>query len=119
MEQTLKIKLSKAAHEELMKMIKQDEVYDSVRFVYASGCCKTSKVDIILDNYKTGDIKNTIGDLQILYDGTLLDNIVELTIDHTDSRFWLKTNLPENSKPNCSKSDDKSCSGCSGNCGSH
>lgn len=119
MEQTLKLKLSKDAHEELTKMIKQDGVYDSVRFVYASGCCKTAKVDIILDNYKTEDIKNTLGDLKILYNETLVDNIVELTIDFADSRFWIKTKLPENSKPNCSKGDSKSCSECSGHCGSH
>ncbi|MBK5240117.1 hypothetical protein [Clostridium sp.] len=119
MEQTLKIKLSKDAHQELMEMISRSEDYDSIRFVYASGCCKTAKVDIILDNYKTGDIKNTIGDLQILYDETLVDNIVELTIAYKDSGFWIKTKLPENSKSNCSKSDEKSCSGCSGNCSSH
>src|SRR5665811_1451606 len=109
MEQTLKVKLSKDAHQELMEMIKRSEDYDNIRFVYASGCCKTAKVDIILDNYKTGDIKNTIGDLQILYDETLVDNIVELTIAYKDFRFWIKTKLPENSKPNCSKNDDKSC----------
>ena len=91
MEQTLKIKLSKVAHDELMEMIKLDEEYTSVRFVYVSGCCKTAKVDIYLDNFKTGDIKNNIDDLPILYDETLLDNILELTIAYRDSRFWIKT----------------------------
>lgn len=119
MEQTLKIKLSKAAHHELMEMIKLDESSDSVRFVYVSGCCKTAKVDIYLDNYKTGDIKNNIGDLQILYDDTLVDNIQELTIAYKDSRFWIKTELPKERKTNCSSNADKSCGGCSGNCGSH
>ncbi|MGH4118704.1 hypothetical protein [Clostridium sp.] len=119
MKQTLKIKLSKDAHQELTKMIKWSEDYDSVRFVNASGCCNTTKTEIILDNFKAGDIKNTIGDLKILYDETLIDNIAELIIAYKDSRFWIKTKLPENSKPNCSKSDDKSCGGCSGNCGSH
>lgn len=119
MEQTLKIKLSRDAHQELIEMIKRSEDYDSIRFVFASGCCKTAKVDIILDNYKIGDSKNTIGDLQILYDETLINNIVELTIAYKDSRFWIQTKLPENSKPSCSKNGDSSCSGCSGNCGSH
>lgn len=119
MEQTLKIKLSKAAHHELVEMIKLDEDYDSVRFAYAGGCCKTAKVDIYLDNYKIGDVKNNIGDLQILYDNTLVDNILELTIAYKDSRFWIKTAQPKDRKANCSSNASKSCSGCSGQCGSH
>ena len=59
----------------LMEMIKLDETYDSVRLVFDSACCKTSKVDIYLDNFKTGDIKNNIDNLKILYDNTLLENI--------------------------------------------
>jgi Fe-S cluster assembly iron-binding protein IscA len=119
MENTLKIKLSKTAHDELIEMIKLDETHDSVRLVYASGCCKTAKVDIYIDNFKTGDVKTDIGDLNVLYDNSLLDNILELTIAYTDSRFWIKTQLPSGSKPNCSKSGKESCNGCSGNCGSH
>jgi Fe-S cluster assembly iron-binding protein IscA len=119
MAETLKIKLSKAAHDELMEMIELDETYDSVRFVYASGCCKTAKVDIYLDNFKTGDIKNAIGDLPIVYDETLVDRISELTIAYKDSRFWIKTILPADSKTHCSSTHKKSCNGCSGHCGSH
>ena len=119
MEQTLKIKLSKTALEKLIEMIKQSEEYTSVRFTYASGCCKSPKVDIYLDNFKTGDIKNSIDDLPILYDETLLDNIVELTIAYTDSRFWIKTVSPKDSDTHCSKGASDSCGGCSGNCGKH
>jgi len=119
MEQTLKIKLSKAAHDELIEMIKQNDEYTSVRFVYTSGCCKSAKVDIYLDNFKTGDIKNDIDDLPILYEETLLDNIIELTIAYTDSRFWIKTISSKDSNTHCSSADSKSCTGCSGNCGSH
>jgi Fe-S cluster assembly iron-binding protein IscA len=119
MEQPLKIKLSISAHDELLEMLKLDETYDSVRLMYASGCCKTAKVDIYLDNFKTGDIKSIIGDLKVLYDETLLDKVKELTIAYSDSRFWIKTLLPEDSKSHCSSSEKKSCSGCSGNCGSH
>jgi len=116
---TLKIKLSKAAHDELMEMIKLDETYDSVRFVYVSGCCKTAKVDIYLDNFKTGDIKSNIGNLPILYNETLVDRIEELTIAYSDSRFWVKTALPKDSKTHCSSPRKESCSGCSGHCSSH
>ncbi|WP_291632699.1 hypothetical protein [Clostridium sp.] len=116
MAQTLKIKLSKDAHDELVEMIKLDGTYDSARLLYASGCCKTAKVDIYLDNFKLGDIKNNIGDLKLLYDETLFDNICELTIAYSDSRFWIKTLLSEDSKPNCSKSGSESCNGCSGHC---
>lgn len=119
MAQPLKIKLSNVALDKLMEMIQLDETYDSVRLVYASGCCKTAKVDIYLDNFKTGDIKNDIGNLPILYDETLLDNIQELTIAYKDSRFWVKTLLTENSKNSCSKHGTQSCNGCSGHCGSH
>ena len=116
MEQTLRIKLSKDAHDELIEMIKHDEAYSSVRFVYASGCCKSAKVDIYLDNFKVGDIKNNIDDLPILYDETLLANIMELTIAYTDSRFWIKTVSSKDSNTHCSKANSESCSGCSGNC---
>lgn len=119
MAKALKIKLSKTAHDELVKMIKLDESYDSVRFMYASGCCKTAKIDIYLDNFRVGDIKNDIGSLPILYDETLVDKIEELTIAYTDSRFWIKTTLPKDSKTHCSSSKKESCGGCSGNCGSH
>ncbi|MCB2291291.1 hypothetical protein LGK97_16300 [Clostridium sp. CS001] len=119
MEQPLKIKLSNIAHDELIKMLKLNNTYDSVRLLYVSGCCKTAKVDIYLDNFKTGDIKSNIGDLNVLYDETLLSKIKELTIAYSDSRFWIKTILPEGNKSHCSSSEKKSCSGCSGNCGSH
>ena len=119
MTQSLKIKLSSVAFDELMKMIKIDETCYSVRFVYASGCCKSAKVDIYLDNFKTGDIKNNIGNLKILYDENLLENIQELTIAYSDSRFWVKTILTKASKNSCSKHGTESCSGCSGHCGSH
>ncbi|MBU3159810.1 hypothetical protein KPL37_08605 [Clostridium frigoris] len=119
MEQPLKIKLSKVALDELMEMIKLDGTCDSVRFVFDSACCKTSKVDIYLDNFKTGDIKNNIDNLQILYDNTLLDNLCELTIAYSDSRFWVKTKLTVDSKPSCPKHGTDSCGGCSGHCGSH
>jgi Fe-S cluster assembly iron-binding protein IscA len=119
MEQTLKIKLSKTAHYKLIEMLKLDENYDSVRFMYASGCCKTAKIDIYLDNFKTGDIKSDIGNLPILYDETLLDKIEELTIAYSDSRFWIKTTLPKDSKKHCSSTSKASCTGCSGSCGSH
>ncbi|MBU3127675.1 hypothetical protein [Clostridium tagluense] len=119
MDQTLKIKLSKDAHDKLIEMLKQTDEYTSVRFMYVSGCCKSAKVDIYLDNFKTGDIKNNIDDLPILYDETLLDSIMELTIAYSDSRFWVKTVSTKDSKRNCPKSNSASCSGCSGNCGSH
>ncbi|MGH4139831.1 hypothetical protein [Clostridium sp.] len=119
MEQTLKIKLSKAAHAELIKMIKKSVDYSSIRFVYTSGCCKSAKVDIYLDNFKTGDIKNNIDDLPILYENTLLDNINELTIAYTDSRFWVKTVSPKDINKHSSKANSDSCNGCSGSCGSH
>lgn len=119
MEQTLKIKLSKTALERLAEMIKLSEEYSSVRFVYAKGCCKSPKVDIVLDNFKTGDLQNNIDVLPILYDKTLLDNTSEITIAYKDSRFWIKTVSPKDSDTGCSKSDSKSCGGCSGNCGNH
>jgi len=119
MEQTLKIKLSQIAHDKLMEMLKLSKEYTSVRFTYVSGCCKSPKVDISLDNYKAGDIKNTIDDLPILYDEILLDSIVELTIAHSDSRFWLKTISSSDSNKHCSKENSESCNGCSGDCGSH
>jgi len=119
MDQPLKIKLSKVALSNLMEMITLDKTHDSARLVYTSGCCKSAKVDIYLDNFKTGDIKNNIGGLPILYDEVLLDNINELTIAYTDSRFWIKTISSKNSKKNCSKHGAESCNGCSGDCGSH
>ena len=119
MEQTLKIKLSKSAHEKLVEMLNLNEEYTSVRLLYVSGCCKSAKVDISLDNYKDGDIKNNIEDLPILYDETLLNSIVELTIAYNDSRFWVKTISSSDSNKHCSKENSESCNGCSGKCGSH
>jgi hypothetical protein len=119
MEHPLKIKLSNVAHDELIEMLKLNNYYDSVRLMFVRSCCKTTKIDIYLDNFKTGDIKNNIGDIPLLYDETLLSKIKELTIAYSDSRFWIKTTLPEDSKSHCSSSEKKSCSGCSGNCGSH
>jgi len=119
MSQPLKIKLSKVALKELIEMINLNKTYDSVRFVYVNGCCKAAKVDIYLDNFKTGDIKNNIDGLKILYDETLLESITELTIAYSDSRFWIKTILVKDGNKHCSSEDTKSCNGCSGHCGSH
>ncbi len=119
MAKALKIKLLKAAHDELIRMLELDEAYASVRFVYAGGCCKTAKIDIYLDNFKTGDVKTNIGNLEVLYDENLVDKIQELTIAYSDSRFWIKTILQEDSKSHCSSSKKESCGGCSGHCSSH
>ena len=68
MEQPLKIKLSSVAHDELIEMLKLNKDYDSVRLMFVRSCCKTTKIDISLDNFKTGDIKINIGDIPLLYD---------------------------------------------------
>lgn len=109
-----KIKISEKAYNELSNMINSNSEYDYVRFVYNPKCCGI-KIDIILDNYKSGDIIDNVDKLNILYSASLSENISEITLIFNNSGFMIKNTAYDYSKitHTCSDSKNKDCGGCS------
>lgn len=113
MEKKIKIKISEQAYNKLLHYLKDNgDNYSHIRFKYKSGCPKSSKIDIYMDNIKEGDIQDKIDDLSILYDTELCENIKEITLVYRKSSFMVKSASDKESFKGCS-----SCShGCSHGC---
>lgn len=109
-----KIRISKGAYDKLLSMLDSHKEYNYIRFIYSPKCCG-SKIDIMLDNYKDGDIKDNADKLNIIYDESLMNNISEITLVYKNSMFMVKNKAYDYSKIHCqcSKSScNKNCSKC-------
>lgn len=112
-----KIKISEAAYNNLINLVKDSE-YEYVRFIHNIKRCGV-KIEIILDNFEPNDITDKIEDLNILYDSDFNENIFEVTLVYRNNMFMIKASTIENLDMNskcvgCSNEND----GCNkGNCG--
>jgi Fe-S cluster assembly iron-binding protein IscA len=109
MSEKVKIKISEEAYYTLMDILKEEDQYSRIRFSYKDGCCGSSKVELYLDNVKTGDIEETIDELPILYNLLVLENIKEITVVYRNGSFMIKTEML--------KEQNKDCSSCTSGCG--
>jgi hypothetical protein len=100
-----KIKISEAAYNNLINLIKDSE-YEYVRFIHNIKKCGV-KIEIILDNFKPNDITDKIEDLNILYNSDFNENIVEITLVYRNDMFMIKASSIENLDIN------SECVGCS------
>lgn len=118
MTEKIKIKISNEAYAELLNILKDCPEYSHIRFQYKDGCCGSSKVDVIMDNCRSGDIEERIDGLPILYDIQVVENIKEITLVYRKASFMVKTTLTKEQFKNCStcKVGCKSSGGCSGGC---
>lgn len=114
MNEKIKIKISENAFDKLLAMLKSEADYSYLRFAYKGGCCKSSKVDILLDNHKANDITDNIESLPIVYDTEALEKIKEITLVYRNSSFMVNTILKDSHNKNCATCN----SGCHKKCGS-
>jgi len=117
----LKIKISNDAFDFIIKLLEFHDEYDCIALKEPEngGCCKNSKVDIILDNTINYNVIEDIQGLNIAYSEDLSSNFNEIIIVLKKDSLYLKaTPSLTNKSKGCggcgSKSKDcTSCSGCS------
>lgn len=109
MQSKVKIKISEKAYDELVRILKESYDDSFIRFSYKDGCCKSSKVELFIDNYRLGDTKDTIDNLPLIYDAEVIEHIKEITLVYRNSSFMIKT-IPV-------KEQIKNCSTCKVGCG--
>lgn len=114
MDKKIKIKVSLEAYKQLLDAINFDNEYNCIRLEPSEKkCCKSSKVNLILDNKKPLDIVEKIDDLTFSFDDNLVKLFKEIIIVISNGDIYVKavkankTTLENNI--NCS-----TCSGCSG-----
>lgn len=89
----VKIKISETAYNKLLNILNGEDKDLCIRFSYRKGCCKSSKIDIILDRPSYKDITDYIDELPIIYDSQLVKNINEVTLIYKNNSFMIKTIL--------------------------
>ncbi|KYH28768.1 MULTISPECIES: hypothetical protein [Clostridium] len=123
MNKLLKIVLSKEAYRELKKLLEANSKdYSCIRLSYYKGCCKSSNVEIYLDDfeYKEKYISQNIDDIIFIYDEELIRNIKSIELKYENSSFMIKTTHVNPVSRDCSscrsgcdsKGNCSSCSGC-------
>lgn len=110
MSEKIKIKISEDAYYRLTDILKDGAKYSCIRFGYKDGCCGSTKAEIYLDNIKSGDVKDYIDELPIVYDLPVLENIREIIVVYRNGSFMLKTKMVNEEIRNCS-SCTKGCGG--------
>lgn len=101
MNEKIKIKISENAFEKLLAILNNKEEYSHLRFAYKDGCCKSSKVEIYLDNLKANDITDNIEGLPIIYNIEALEKVKEITLVYRKSSFMINTILNDAYNKNC------------------
>ena len=112
MNNKLKIKISNDAFDFINRLLDFHDEYDCIALKEpdGSGCCKTSKVDIVLDNTDNYTITEDIEGLSVAYNDSLASNFTEIIIVLKKDSLYLK------STPSATnKSISKGCSGCKSN----
>lgn len=119
----LEMIVSDEAYSELMILLKShSKDYSCVKLSYSKGCCKSSKVDIYLDDLISKEEYNVdnIGEIPFIYDDLLTANIKKVEIIYKNSSFMIKATPVDNIPRNCSdcssgcssKEKKSSCTGC-------
>jgi len=108
----LKIRISNEAFDFINKLLLFHNEYDCIclRENVTTGCCKSAKVDISLDNSQNSSIVEDIYGLNVCYNSELANNFKDITIILKSDTLYLKsTPFSENGLSKFSK-----CSNCSG-----
>lgn len=111
-----KIKISSIAYENLISLLKNHNEYDSIRFKYTSGCCRSAKVEILLDNKKDNDTEDKVENLTIVYDDEIITHIKEIILTYRKNSFMVKTILKDGVKNSCTKKIQGNCNDCNKKC---
>lgn len=114
------IDISNEAYDNLIKLLEANKEYTHIRFSYSnSSCCKSSKIDILLDEAADTDKTTNFKALNIIVDDEISEKIKNITLVYKDNVFFVKADLiNEQIKSSCSScasaSKKKSCENCSG-----
>ncbi|AYF53799.1 hypothetical protein G8S49_07190 [Clostridium botulinum C] len=99
----LKITLSNESYYKLKETLdNHSKVYNCIRLSHIKGCCKSSKVDIYLDdlqNKKDYNIKY-IKNIPFIYNKDFANNINSIEIIYKNSSFMMKV-IPKKNCSNC------------------
>lgn len=113
MDKKIKLKVSLEAYKLLLNALNFDNEYDCIRLEPADKkCCKSSKINLILDNKKPSDIIEKIDDLTFSFDEKVLKSFKEIIIVISKGEIYVKAVAKVTSLENKSKCSN--CSGCSG-----
>lgn len=113
----VKIKIANNAYNDMLNLLKFHDNYSCFRLYYEEGCCKSSKVQLMLDVPKPTDICDKIEDLTICYDGELSEKVEEVIVYLNNGNYLIKPTLKN--LPSFHKDCSKSCSSCKNSCGGH
>lgn len=114
------IDISNEAYDTLIKLLEANKEYTHIRFSYLnSSCCKSSKIDILLDEATTRDKTTNFKALNIIIDDEISEKIKNIALIYKENNFLVKADLiNEQIKSSCSScasaSRKKSCENCSG-----
>lgn len=110
MNEKIKIKISEEAYNTLVDILSANPEYSHIRLLPKDGCCKSAKLDLVLDIFEEKDIVDKIDNLPIIYDKTVVETFKEVTLVYRNASFMIKT-VPI-------KETIKDCSTCTSGCGS-
>lgn len=119
MNKLLEIVLSKESYSKLKNLLDANsQDYSCIRLSYYKGCCKSSNVEIYLDDFKDKEkyISQDIDDITFIYEEELINNIKSIELKYENSSFMIKATPVDPVSRDCSTCS----SGCGakGNCGS-
>ncbi len=113
----LKIRISNEAFDFLDDLLKFHDEYDCILLKEnaSSKCCKSSKIEIELNNSVASEKMDIIDGMKFCYSSNLCNVFKEITIVLKEATIYAKATTLDNSKDlkNCS-SCSKNCSGCTG-----
>lgn len=113
MENKLKIRISNEAFDFINNLLLFHDEYDCICLSESTsnGCCKSSKIDILLDNCQNSSIVEDICGLNVCYNSELVNKFKDVTIILKNNKLYLKlTPLTKNILLKSSKCN--SCLGC-------
>ncbi len=122
MNNKLKIKISNDAFDFINRLLDFHDEYDCIALnePKGSGCCKTSKVEIVLDNTVNYTITEDIEGLNVAYNESLVSNFTEIIIVLKKDSLYLKATPSATNKSGsnncggCKPNGSSKCASCSG-----
>lgn len=103
----IKIRISNNAYSDMINLLNFHDEYNCFRLYYENGCCKSSKVQLMLDTTSPTDVCDKIEDLVVCYTRDLIENIYSVTILLEKGNYLIKSE---------SSTSLSSCNNCSKNC---
>lgn len=111
------IKISDEAYWKFIELFNHNKEYNCIVLKPSGGCCKSAKIDIILDDIS--DINKPMfsyKDLVFSYAEDVISSFSTIEIKYENGTFMVKSTPIPNSATGCSSNCNKkgSCSSCSG-----